>query len=89
MRAEKAGHTADSVHSINNKGLYQNETEKQDKNQILNTDELLKEAVIKLFVDMFSVLASHPSQYCGTEVLQMRVDLIPDTVQIPSETLEP
>ena len=35
-----------------------------------------EEAVVKLFVDYFSVLATHPSQYGETEVLQMGIDLI-------------
>ena len=32
-----------------------------DANEILNADEKLKEAVIKLFSDNFEVLATHPS----------------------------
>ena len=31
-----------------------------------NADEKLKEAVIKLFLDNFKVLATHPSQYGET-----------------------
>ena len=43
------------------------------------------EAVIKLFVDNFEVLASHPSQYCETEVLEMKVDLVPGAIPINPE----
>ena len=39
-----------------------------DTNKILNADAKLKEAVIKLFLDNFKVLATHPSQYGETEV---------------------
>ena len=38
-------------------------------NAILNADAKLKVAVIKLFLDNFEVLATHPSQYGKTEVL--------------------
>ena len=40
-------------------------------------DKKLKEAVIKLFLDNFEVLAMHPSQYGKTEVVEMRIDLVP------------
>ena len=33
-----------------------------DINEILNADAKLKEAAIKLFLDNFEVLATHPSQ---------------------------
>ena len=35
-------------------------------NAILNADAKLKEAVIKLFLDHFEVLATNPSQYGET-----------------------
>ena len=37
----------------------------------------LKQAVIQLFLDNFKVLATHPSQYGETEVLEMKINLIP------------
>ena len=40
-------------------------------NAILNTDVKLKEAVIKLFLDNFEVLATHPSQNGETQELEM------------------
>ena len=49
-------------------------------NEILNADEKLKEAVIKLFLDNFEVLATHPSQYGETEVLEMKIDLVPGAI---------
>ena len=49
-------------------------------NAILNTDTKLKEAVIKLFLDNFEVLALHPSQYGETEVLEMKIDLVPGAI---------
>ena len=49
-------------------------------NAILNTDAKLKEAVIKLFLDNFEVLATHPSQYGETEVLEMKIDLVPGAI---------
>ena len=48
-----------------------------DMNEILNVDAKLKEAVIKLFLDNFEVLAMHPSQYGETKVLEMKIDLVP------------
>ena len=68
---EKAGWKADSVQSIENRQCYGTEEEKQkfirqslklDMNAILNADAKLKEAVIKLYLDNFEVLATHPSQ---------------------------
>ena len=65
MKREKAGRTAHSVHSIENKDLYKTDGAKQkficdsfklDKNKILNAGDILKERVIQLFVDNFSVL---------------------------------
>ena len=71
--------------TIENRQSYETEEEKQkfirnsfqlDTNAILNVDAKLKEAVIKLFVDNFEVLATHPSQYGETEVLEMKIDLV-------------
>ena len=45
-------------------------------NAILNKDAKLKKEVIKLFLDNFEVLATHPSQYGETNVLEMKIDLI-------------
>ena len=84
--AENAGQKADSVQSIENRQCHKTEQEKQkcisesfqlDTNAILNTDAKLKEAVIKLFLDNFEVLAMQPSQYGETEVLKMKVDIVP------------
>ena len=72
---EKAGWKADSVQSIENRKFYKTKEEKHqfvcksfqlDTNKILNAEEKLKEAVIKLFLDNFEVLATHPSQYSET-----------------------
>ena len=41
--------------------------------------------MIKLFLDNFEVLATHPSQYGETKVLEMKIY----PVQIMSETVEP
>ena len=49
-------------------------------NAILNADAKLKEAVIKLFLDNLEVLAMHPSQYGETEVLEMKIDLVPGAI---------
>ena len=46
-----------------------------DLNAILNKDAKLKEEVIKLFLDNFEVLATHPSQYGETDMLEMKIDL--------------
>ena len=48
-----------------------------DSNAILNKYAKLKEEVTKLFLDKFEVLATHPSQYGETDVLEMKIDLIP------------
>ena len=84
--AEKAGWKADSVHSIENRQCYETEEEKGkfssdsfqlDTNAILNAGTKLKKAVIKLFLDNFEILATHSSQYGETEVLEMKIDLVP------------
>ena len=51
-----------------------------DTNAILNTDAKLKEAVIKLFLDNFKVLPTHPSQFGETEVLEMKINLVPGAI---------
>ena len=43
-------------------------------------DAKLKEAAIKLFLDNFEVLATHPSQYGETKVLEMKIDLVPEAL---------
>ena len=84
--AKKAGQKADSVQSRENRRFYKTKEENRqfihesyqlDSNEILNADKKLKEEVIKLFLDSFEVLAAHPSQYGETEVLEMRIDLVP------------
>ena len=47
-----------------------------DTNKILNADAKLKKTVIKLFLDNLEVLATHPSQYGETEVLEMIINLV-------------
>ena len=49
-------------------------------NAILNADAKLKEAVIKLFLDNFKVLATFSSQYGKTKVLEMKIDLVPEAI---------
>ena len=58
--------------SLENRQSYETEEEKcqfihenfkLDKNEILNADAKLKKAVIKLFINNFKLLATHPSQY--------------------------
>ena len=46
--------------------------------------------MIQLFLDNFKVLATHPSQYGETEVLEIKIDLIPAerSITILSETIE-
>ena len=97
---EKAGWKAGSVQSIENRQCYKTKGEKHqfiiesfqlDTNTILNADAKLKEVVIKLFLNNFEVLATHPSQYGETKVLEMKIDLVPGAIllQILSETVEP
>ena len=82
---EKAGLKADSVQSLENIRFFKTKEEKRqficerfqlDTIEILNSDEKLKEVVIKLFLDNFKVLDMHPSQSGETEVLEMRIDLV-------------
>ena len=54
-------------------------------NAILKADAKLKEAMIKLFLDNFEVLATHPSQYRETEVLEMKIDLVPEAIPYKSQ----
>ena len=91
--AEKAGQKADSVQSIENRQYYEIEEEKQtfiresfklDTNAILNADAKLEQAVIKLFLDNFEALATHPSQYGETKVLEMKIDLEPGAIPYKS-----
>ena len=83
LKVEKEGLVTDSIHSVEHMILYETKEEKcqfvrdsfkLNENKILNTDSVLKEAVIQLFVDNFEVLATHPSEYCKTEVLQIKID---------------
>ena len=55
-----------------------------DTNAILNADAKLKEAAIKLFLDNFEVLTTHPSQYGETEVLEMKIDLVLEAIPYKS-----
>ena len=91
--AEKAGRKADSVQSIENRQFYKTKEQKHeficenfqlDTNEILNADAKLKEWVIKLFLDIFKVLAMHPSQYGETDVLEMKIDLVPGAIPYKS-----
>ena len=90
---EKAGQKADSVQSIENRQFHKTVGEKHqfihesfqlDTNEILNTDAKLKEAVMNFFLDNFEVLATHPSQYGETEVLKMKIDLVPRAIPYKS-----
>ena len=74
---------AGSLNSLGSRQSYETQDEKQnliresfqfDSKEILNQEPKLKEAVIKLFLDNFEVLAIHPSQYGETDVLEMRID---------------
>ena len=56
-----------------------------DTNTILNADAKLKEAVIKLFLDNFEVLPTHPSQYGEIKVLEMKIDLVPGGIPYKSQ----
>ena len=42
------------------------------------------EAVIKLFLDYFEVLVTHPSQYGETKVLEIKIDLVPGWIPYKS-----
>ena len=46
--------------------------------------------MIKLFLDNIKVLATHPSRFGETKVLQMKIDIIPGATpyKIQSETVE-
>ena len=60
------------------------ESFKLDTKEISNADAKLKEAVIKLFVDNFEVLATHPSQYSEIKVLEMKIYLVPGAIPYKS-----
>ena len=92
--AEKAGQKADSVKSVEKRQFYKTKVEKHqfiresfqlDTNAILKVDAKLKEAVIKLFLDNFKILATHPSQYGESEVLEMKIDLVPRAIPYKHE----
>ena len=53
-------------------------------NEILNADAKLKEALFYLFLDNFEVLATHPRQYGETEVLEMKIYLVPGAIPYKS-----
>ena len=80
-----------TVHSVQ---FYETEGKKRqflfdsfqlDTKEILNGDAKLKEAVIKLFLDNLKVLATNPTQYGETEVLEMKVDLVPGAIPYKSQ----
>jgi len=50
---------------------------KIDENEILNRDAELKEEVIKLFLENFSMLALHPNHNGKTDLLELRIELQP------------
>ena len=92
-KVEKAGRKANCVQNIENRQAYETKEEKRkfihesfqlDTNAILNEDAKLKESVIKLFLDNFEVLATHPSQYRETKVLEMKIDLVPGAIPYKS-----
>ena len=92
-KVEKACQNIECIQTIENRQSYETEEEKRkfisesfqlDTNEILSTDAKLKEAVIQLFVDNFDVLATHPNQYGETEVLEMKIDLIPGAIPYKS-----
>ena len=95
-KVEKAGQNIECVQTIENRQTYKTEEEKQkfikesfqlDTKEILSTDAKLKEAAIQLFVDNFEVLATHLNQYGETEVLEMKIDLIPGTIPYRSRVI--
>ena len=53
---------------------------KIEQNEILNRDAKLKEEVIKLFLENFSMLALHPNHYGKTDLLELRIELQPGAV---------
>jgi len=53
---------------------------KIDENEIFNRDAELKEDVIKLFLENFSMLALHPNHYGKTDLLELRIELQPGAV---------
>ena len=78
-----------TVQNKERKKTYETKEEKQkfiresfqlDTNATLNEDAKLKEALIKLFLDNFEILATHPCQYGETEVLEMKIDLVPGVI---------
>ena len=96
-KVEKAGLKAKCVQTIENRQSYETEEEKRkficksfqlDTNAKLNADAKLKEAMIKLFLDNLEVLATHPSQYGETEVLEMKIDLVPGAIPYKSRVSE-
>ena len=46
-----------------------------NENEILQQDDELKEAVVKLFLENFQSLALHPDHYGHTDLLQMEITL--------------
>ena len=90
---EKAGRKAECVQTIatdnlmnlRRKAKFIRESCHLDTNAILNADTKLKDAVIKLFLDNFKNLATHPSQYGETKVLEMKIDLLPGAIRTNPE----
>ena len=78
---------------IENRDFYETEREKRqfihesfqlDMNEILNADAKSKKARIKLFKDNLKVLATHPSKYGETKVLEMKIDVVPGVIPFKS-----
>ena len=53
---------------------------KLEENKILNRDAKLKEEVIKLFLENFSMLALHANHYGKTDLLELWIELQPGAV---------
>ena len=67
------------------KRKFTRESLKIDDNKILNQDEVLKEEVVKLFLENFSTLALHPNHYGKTELLELQIELEPGAGEIQSK----
>ena len=59
--------------------LFIHERFQLDTKEIFNAEAKLKEATIKLFLDM------HPSQYGKSKVLGMKIDLVPRVIPYKSQ----
>ena len=87
MNTEKAGRKAGSVQSKENRQCYETkrETHQFICDLVRYKCNIKRRCKIKLFLDNFKVLATHPSQCGETEVFEIKIYLVPGAITYKSQ----